>query len=203
MVKIYLNNQHLLLSSDNQASLAIEKQDLALLIREIEETGISRAIYSQDPLKDLEEIKKGYLVVQAGGGLVATPDGHILLIHRKGKWDLPKGKLEEGEELQACAVREVEEETGLQDISIGDKLIVTYHTYQEKGVAILKESHWYCMEVSRRQSLTPQTEEDIEECLWVPLEEIENYYDGAHASIRDVLQSGIHLLRERAAANGI
>ncbi|HEY0057676.1 MAG TPA: NUDIX domain-containing protein [Flavisolibacter sp.] len=203
MVKIYLNDQHLLLSSDEGQPLKSNSRDFASLTREIEESGISKTIYSPDPLKDLEEVKKCYHVVQAGGGLVATPNGHILLIHRKGKWDLPKGKLEEGEDLQTCALREVEEETGLKNISIGDKLGITYHTYNEKGVAILKESHWYFMQVSGRQDLTPQTEEDIEQCLWVPLDEIERYYGGAHASIRDVLQTGIPLIKISPAASGI
>jgi 8-oxo-dGTP pyrophosphatase MutT (NUDIX family) len=202
MVKIYLNDQHLLLSNDEGQTFVRNSQDIAAVIREIERSSMSKAIHSADPLKDLEEIKKHYLVVQAGGGLVSTPDGHILLIHRKGKWDLPKGKLEKGEDLQACALREVEEETGLQQISIGDKLHVTYHTYVEKGIAILKESHWYLMEVSGRQNLSPQTEEDIEQCLWVSLEEIESYYDGAHASIRDVLQRGTPLIRKRTDASG-
>ena len=204
MVKIYLNDEHLFLRSDDVEPLKTNNRDLASIISEIEESGISKTIHSADPLKDLEEIKHHYLVLQAGGGLVATPDGHILLIYRKGKWDLPKGKLEEGEDLQACALREVEEETGLQNISLGDKLGVTYHTYTEKGIAILKESHWYFMEVGQQQDLTPQTEENIEQCLWVPLEEIENYYAGAHASIRDVLQTGVPLIIKKSAeASGI
>lgn len=203
MVKIYLNDHHLLLSPDGGQPATSNNQDLASIIREIEERGISKTIHSADPLKDLQEIKKQYCVLQAGGGLVSAPGGHILLIHRKGKWDLPKGKLEEGEDLQACAVREVEEETGLQAIRLGNKLGVTYHTYREKGMAILKESHWYFMKVGQQQDLTPQTEEDIEQCLWVPLDRVGNYYEGAHASIRDVLQTGISVIKESAQASGI
>jgi 8-oxo-dGTP pyrophosphatase MutT (NUDIX family) len=203
MVKIYLNDQQLLLSSDVSNSSTTQTLDFASLIREIEESGNSKSVHSADPFRDLEEIKKLYLVVQAGGGLVTTPDHHILLIHRKGKWDLPKGKLEQGESLEDCALREVEEETGLRDIKMGKELGVTYHTYKEKGRAILKESHWYFMEVSQRQDLTPQTEEGIEQCLWVPLEQVENYHDGAHASIRDVLLTGIPFIKKGKAASGL
>ena len=203
MVKIYLNNQHLLLDNSLKQSQGATVPDFEALIREIEESEASRNMHSAHPLRDLEEIKKLYEVVQAGGGLVSTPEGDVLLIHRKGKWDLPKGKLEEGEDLQTCAVREVEEETGLTHIQLREKLGVTYHTYREKGVAILKESHWFMMEVRQRQALTPQTEEDIEQCLWVPAEEIETYYEGAHASIRDVLQMGLPHIKERIVANGL
>ena len=61
----------------------------------------------------------GGLVVRAAGGLVtrAGPTGgrEILLVHRPryDDWTLPKGKARPGESDEACALREVEEETAL------------------------------------------------------------------------------------------
>src|SRR5215510_275068 len=96
----------------------------------------------------------------AAGGLVVNDRDELLMIFRRGKWDLPKGKLDKGESLKDCAIREVEEETGLKNITLGPPLIITYHTYHEGARFILKESHWYKMSVSGQQNLVPQTEED-------------------------------------------
>jgi len=105
----------------------------------------------------------------AAGGVVLNSDaGTILLIKRNGVWDLPKGKLEEGESIPECAVREVEEETGLKDLKIISSLCETYHEYKEDGKLIGKTTYWYLMngEDIQKQVLTPQTEEGITELIW-------------------------------------
>ena len=124
------------------------------------------------------------------------PDGCILMIFRRGKWDLPKGKLDDGENLQTCAVREVTEETGMKNLGLGEKIMITYHTYLEKGINILKESHWYLMHSLSDQKLVPQTEEDIEKCEWVLLEDVESYIPHTHPSIVDVLEKGIQIIKK-------
>ncbi len=72
--------------------------------------------------QDLEKLKKAFFKlfkpVTAAGGLVENEKGEVLLIFRRGKWDLPKGKLDPGETIEQCAVREVEEETGLKNIEL-------------------------------------------------------------------------------------
>ena len=68
-------------------------------------------------------------VITAAGGLVLNPNTEILMIFRRGHWDLPKGKLDEGETIVSCAVREVQEETGLSDIHVDQFLLMTKHTY--------------------------------------------------------------------------
>jgi 8-oxo-dGTP pyrophosphatase MutT (NUDIX family) len=60
--------------------------------------------------------------IVAAGGLVFNENKELLMIYRRSKWDLPKGKLDEGETIEECAIREVEEETGVQQIILG-KLI--------------------------------------------------------------------------------
>ena len=62
--------------------------------------------------------EKRRVIIKAGGGLVKNEKGEVLFMFRKGKWDLPKGKLDPGETMDACAVREVMEETGVSGLSI-------------------------------------------------------------------------------------
>ena len=90
----------------------------------------------------IERLKVIFKLVQAGGGLVLNDQKEYLLIHRLGQWDLPKGKLEKGENISECAVREVEEETGLQNIRLGNLMDITYHLYVLKNRMVIKETYW-------------------------------------------------------------
>jgi 8-oxo-dGTP pyrophosphatase MutT (NUDIX family) len=140
---------------------------------------------------DLEALKKAFwkhfTIVQAAGGLVENEAREVLLIFRRGKWDLPKGKLDEGETLPACAVREVQEETGIQAIQLKEFLLVTYHTYHDYGHSVLKESYWYRMSSSVTEVLIPQTTEDIHEIKWASKKSLEPYLENTFPSIKDVL----------------
>jgi len=141
--------------------------------------------------KDLEKLKKSFFkhfkIITAAGGLVTNGNNEILMIFRRGKWDLPKGKLHKGETIEECALREVEEETGLINTTLGKKIITTYHTYDEFGKHILKESHWYKMKCSREQRLIPQTEEDITEIRFVAPDDLKKYISNSFCTIEDVL----------------
>ncbi len=141
---------------------------------------------------DLEALKKAFwkkfTVIQAAGGAVWNDKGQLLFIHRRGKWDLPKGKLDEGEDLETCAVREVEEETGVRSPEITRPLRTTYHTYHESGKHILKESWWYEMKVAGSPPLVPQTEEDIHDIQWLEPEKWPEVIPQTFPSIRDVLE---------------
>lgn len=142
--------------------------------------------------EDLEKLKKAFFKhftpVTAAGGVVENEKGDILLIFRRGKWDLPKGKLDKGETIEQCALREVMEETGLTNVALKQPLTITYHTYDEFGKHILKDSHWFQMNVSGKQELTPQTEEDIHEIKWVKKNELKNYLDNTYPSVKEVLE---------------
>lgn len=141
---------------------------------------------------DIGKLKKlfwhHFTIIQAAGGLVQNEDGDILMILRRGKWDLPKGKLDEGETIEACAVREVKEETGLTKLQPGPHLLTTYHTYHEFGKHILKESHWYLMRANKNELLTPQTEEDILQIAWVPDAALDEKLQNTFPSIVDVVK---------------
>jgi len=113
------------------------------------------------------------------------------MIFRRGFWDLPKGHIDEGETLEACAIREVQEETGIQALEIIKPLTITYHTYEQGAHHILKESHWYLMSTPADSQLIPQTEEDIEQIEWVASEKLEAYIAKAYPSIRNVIQGYI------------
>ncbi|TMI62937.1 MAG: NUDIX domain-containing protein [Bacteroidetes bacterium] len=143
--------------------------------------------------KDFDELKKAFFkkftFIQAAGGLVTNEDGDVLLIFRRGKWDLPKGKLDKGEKLDECAVREVEEETGLKKPKIEKILSATYHTYHEGARYILKESNWYKMKIIGEQNLVPQTNEGIEEIKWVRPDKLKTYYSNTYPNVVEILQS--------------
>ena len=104
-----------------------------------------------------------YKPVLAAGGMVSDEAGRLLAIHRLGVWDLPKGKVEPGEDTAAAAVREVQEECGLQRVERGDALATTWHTYERKGKRHLKRTEWYLMTATSDQPLTAQHEDG-----WIP-----------------------------------
>lgn len=124
----------------------------------------------------------------AGGGIVENEERKILFQLRRGKWDLPKGKLEEGEAIEACALREVEEETGLHHLQLGELVGVTHHFYNEKGRELEKETHWFAMKVSGKQTLVPQLEEDITDLKWVAENELQSYLSNSFKNIVEIVE---------------
>ena len=200
-LKIYFNDKPLFLCDNvDEVIEPFLHHDDALFIDELNTHTVKSMIHEMQVEKvhagvffhpNLDELKKAFFkkftLILAGGGLVQNENTDILLIFRRGKWDLPKGKLDKGEKLEDCAVREVEEETGLKRVKLVSPLTITYHTYHEGARFILKESHWYTMEVKGEQQLIPQTEEDIQKIKWVKSEELEDYIKNSFPSVADVL----------------
>jgi len=125
----------------------------------------------------------------AAGGLVSNDAGELLLIYRRGFWDLPKGKLDEGETIEACAVREVEEETGLTNIQSGKLVGITYHEYFDEWTQrdVVKETHWFAMHAGGTQQLVPQLEEDIKDIKWVAQKDITGYLQNTYKNIVNIV----------------
>jgi len=158
------------------------------MIHEMEQPEIHAGVFYHPSLDELKKaFFKKFTFIQAAGGLVTNEKKEILIIFRRGKWDLPKGKLDKGEKLEECAVREVEEETGLKKVKLISPLTITYHSYHEGARFILKESHWYNMKVSGEQKLVPQTTEDIHEIKWVKADSLNPYLKNSYPAIADVL----------------
>jgi 8-oxo-dGTP pyrophosphatase MutT (NUDIX family) len=136
-----------------------------------------------------EVVKQCFKYIEAAGGLVVREDGKMLLIRRRGKWDLPKGKAEDGETSEETAVREVTEECGLAALpQITEKLTDTYHMYRQNGKLILKHTAWYVMTYNGRESLQPQLDEDITEAVWYSENELAPVLRDTYGSIRQVLK---------------
>ncbi|CCH01621.1 NUDIX hydrolase [Fibrella aestuarina BUZ 2] len=134
-------------------------------------------------------IKSLYKVVKAGGGVVMS-GGRLLLIFRRGVWDLPKGKLDDGESSKDGAVREVEEETGAV-VSLGDKICTTYHTYTLNGNRILKRTKWYRMNLVDATNLAPQAEENIEKVVFMEPKQAQIALASSFSSIRHVVEQAL------------
>jgi len=134
-------------------------------------------------------------VIKAGGGIVLNPNKEVLFIFRRGFWDLPKGKLDDGETIEQCAIREVEEETGIRDITLNKFVGITKHEYFDKWVneEVVKESYWYEMEIKTLQVLVPQTEEDITEIKWVSRKELDNVLLLSYPSIKEIINNWLKM----------
>ncbi|NRB51768.1 MAG: NUDIX domain-containing protein [Saprospiraceae bacterium] len=146
-------------------------------------------IHSTDYEKLVADFQSNYKILEAAGGLVYNEDQKVLMIFRRDFWDLPKGKIDPGESKEEAAVREVEEETGLQDITLRDLITETYHTYRtKKGNRILKRTYWFRMDAPS-QALVPQTEEDIEQAIWQDLDTFLQTSPVIYKSILEVLEN--------------
>ena len=132
-----------------------------------------------------------FKTLTAGGGVVTNGKKQYLFIYRRGKWDLPKGKKEEYEDIETCALREVMEETGIQDLAILKPLIKTYHIYLENEF-IFKETYWYLME-SHNVHLQPQLEEGITKAAWIHEKNISFQLDKTYETIKDLMHYTLHL----------
>lgn len=151
-------------------------------------------ITGPDPAALFSEFCSQFVKVEAAGGLVENRAGEILMIRRKGWWDLPKGHVEEGETPSEAAVREVAEETGLTELRIGDPIASTYHFYDDFGSWEMKGTRWYAMQYDGNGKTVPQQEEGIEQVVWLSGDALGSALDGSYSTIRDVV--GAWLLRK-------
>lgn len=190
MYKVFINDKPLLLTNkleketDFQLFL-LESADINKIIVKFYQNKIQKAIlYHPDEEKILKKLKEKITVNKAGGGLVRNSEGKVLFILRNGKWDLPKGGTEKGETIEETAIREVEEETGVQGLSIVKKLQKTYHVFKRNGQYRLKITRWFEMKTDYTGPLTGQAEEGIEKVVWLDKEEIKEALKNSYENIK-------------------
>ncbi len=127
----------------------------------------------------------------AAGGIVMNPNKEILWIFRRGFWDLPKGKLDPNETIEACAIREVMEETGIDHLVLGELILTTKHQYHDKylDTQVEKTTYWYAMTTNTLQDGKPQSEEDIEAIAWVKKTDMAPYLEKTYDTIKEVMEA--------------
>ena len=195
--KIYYNNRLIILSNripktfEKDSGLFYKYQDkveLLEIINAFEKFLHIQTLYIQHESEDelLEKVKSFYTVIEAAGGIVYNNNKQVLLIFRKGKWDLPKGKVEKGEFYKQTALREVQEECGLQQLETGNHLFDTYHVYVQDNEKILKRTIWYEMVLKSDEVPVPQTSEDITEVKWFDYDNLGEVMKNTYASLKEM-----------------
>ncbi len=154
-----------------------------------EMSGIMKFRIFHHDLEELTEAFKGcFTCINAGGGVILNAQGEFLAIKRNGFWDLPKGKLEKGEDFEIAAVREVVEETGLEGIESLHLLVSTFHIYKLSGKLVLKETRWFEMRYNGNAKTFLQGEEGITSSRWVKPGKTGFIKKNTYKSILDVLK---------------
>lgn len=193
MYKVFINEKKISLTNEplkGMRSLLFDNETSVEIILDLMENTSTPEVCLYHP--DLEVVWNGFRDffknVGAAGGIVSNDEGKVLFIKRLGRWDLPKGKIEKGEQTEDAAVREVQEETGLDELTVEYFVGKTYHIYSEKSKKILKTTHWYKMKFTGVSEATPQVEEGITEVSWKSEKQIrEQVHHNTFENIRYIL----------------
>ncbi|MEG2282929.1 MAG: NUDIX domain-containing protein [Rikenellaceae bacterium] len=147
-------------------------------------------ILSDDPQKAFNIFTSHLKRIEAAGGVVASDEDEVLMIKRNGRWDIPKGKREIGEDMPTCAVREVQEECGIGALECGDLICITNHIYQIGKNWVVKPTSWYHMKnKGAKEQLKPQTEEGIEIVEWVKINDLSEKTKESYSTIKHVIRN--------------
>ncbi len=190
MYKVFVNEHPLILTNKisktgNTNCFMMNEQNIIKAINSLSRNKLQKAyIYHPNKQGLLEKFTKSIPLEIAAGGVVTNVQGKVLFIYRNDKWDLPKGKLDKGESLEACAIREVEEETGVSGLKIENFLKTTYHILKRKGVYKLKEVHWYAMQTKYDGKLKGQKNEGIEKVRWKGPKKIKLALENSYMNIK-------------------
>ena len=190
MLQIFYKEKPIIISdrkSDLKNSLIInaelfENLDLLKLLTKKKVNSIG--IFSNEFEIILNMFKKKYPEIIAAGGKVFNNKSEILFIYRNKKWDLPKGKAEKNENIAQTAIREVEEETGIKNLSIIKPLEKTYHIFNRVGINYLKTTYWFEMKSDFNGKFKPQKKEGITRVEWIGIENLSSILPKSYANIR-------------------
>lgn len=182
MYKIYINEKPVFIATkeefpniENNSYHVINEGDKLFFnnnIFELLENHLGLIFISEHTEHLFQHFSESLKLIEAAGGIIINPNRNkILFIYRRNKWDLPKGKIDEGESVRKAAWREVAEECGISTHLIDEHLCDTYHIYAHKDKWILKKTYWFIMS-AEEEKLTPQAEEDITKAEWIPIDKI-------------------------------
>jgi ADP-ribose pyrophosphatase YjhB (NUDIX family) len=179
-IPIYLTDE--LIDNDNINFYKYDETNLNETLNKLEKGELNSIYFYHANLSYLwNDFKNNFKIIEAAGGIVFNEKEELLWIYRNDKWDLPKGKIEKGEEKAVAAIREVQEECGIEELQIIKFVATTYHIYRYKGELILKFTYWYKMFSNSMQNLVPQKEEGITKVAWLHKttmkEALEDTYD--------------------------
>lgn len=195
MYKIFVDNKLIILTNiqdytQTSKYFLLDEISVENVLKKMEKNNLKKVVlFHPKKEKLLEKFTKKIKLVRAAGGIVTNAKGETLFIKRKGKWDLPKGKLEKNEDLRTCAVREVMEETGIENISIESLKNITYHIFKRDGIFQLKETYWYNMTSNFEGKFVPQMEEDIEKVKWKSPEKLQKTLEKSYANIQELFKN--------------
>ena len=208
MYKVYFNDKVIIFDKNTEkyngkdTILFSEESQKKLCWNELREKTLEQydriVFLCENPDTVLKNFFSQFRILKAGGGLVKNNRKEILMIFRWERWDLPKGQMEPGEQIQQCAKREVSEECGLELNNINiireTPIAETFHLYEMKGEWLVKDTTWYDMQYDGTAKIKPQTEEGITDIAWVPESKIADHLKGSYHTIRDVFEAGGYIL---------
>ena len=172
MYKVFVNDCPIILTENNNILTKYKKEtfnshDIKSIVADLFENNQNGICVICNNLEEAwKQFQSNFKIQKAAGGKVLNLKNEVLFIYRFDKWDLPKGKLEKGESIEDCAVREVEEECGVTNLTIKKPLETTYHIFQRKNKTILKITYWFLMKTDFSGVLIPQEEEAIKEAVF-------------------------------------
>lgn len=181
--QMYLDGKLLVIGASNETIYNFLKEVEGKKVKKLK----SITFVVEDVNEAIQAFKENFKIVRAAGGVVQKND-QVLLIHRLGKWDLPKGKFEKSETPEQCAIREVEEECAIS-VTLDDPLTTTYHTYVRAKKWVLKKTYWFTMHCTEDEGMKPQKEEGIEELKWMSPNEVNYAMKKSYKSIAAVMKA--------------
>jgi 8-oxo-dGTP pyrophosphatase MutT (NUDIX family) len=193
MIQIYVGDKPIMLTDqilkeDGFKNYLIKSAPIGNIIKQLNVTKL-KSVHLIHPNKDqlLPELFKLLPIIRAAGGKVIHKNKKVLFIYRNDKWDLPKGRIEKNESLEKAAMREIEEETGVSNLSITRPLQTTYHIFKRNGKHALKETFWFEMKTNFNGALVPEKSEGITKVEWLDNSQIEQVLSNSYANIKVLL----------------
>ena len=193
MYKVFVNDKPIVLTTEvsketDFKNYLLKTVKIGKVIKDLRKPSIKEArLIGKNEKKLLKKFLKKLPNVIAGGGKVYNEKGEILFIYRNDKWDLPKGKVDRKETIEAAALREVEEETGVKNLKIIKPLETTYHIFKRNGRHRIKITYWFEMKTSYTGKLQPEEIEGITKVEWLNQNQIQNALENSYANIKTLI----------------